>query len=155
MHHLATVIAASVLLATAAGAAPKACGDDVDGRGTAVPCDCGDVLVGSRSLTDADPLVQHPCDTTALVVDVPADRTGPTLRLAGHLVRGRGRGFGLQVLRAGSTGLHLIGPGEVRGFDVGVVAWGGTLASADGVVAAENHSDGFEVNGTGYAITAC
>src|SRR5690349_10458592 len=62
------VFAALVYLAIvpAALAGPRACGDDVDGHGTAVPCRCGDVLVSGRTLADEDAVTQAPCDGTAL-----------------------------------------------------------------------------------------
>src|SRR5690242_14867186 len=50
--------------------AGRRCGDDVDGR--RVPCDCGDVLVSSRTLSDDDPITARVCPATGLVVDVPA-----------------------------------------------------------------------------------
>src|SRR5690348_10627410 len=40
--------------------------------GDAVPCDCGDVLVSSRTLGDDDPITRRVCPATGLVIDLPA-----------------------------------------------------------------------------------
>src|SRR4029077_5744020 len=53
--------------------AAKRCGDDVGGR--AVPSDCGDVLVGARSLGDEYPIVVRICPGTGLVVSLPAGQS--------------------------------------------------------------------------------
>src|SRR5690348_5421139 len=76
-------LAAGLLsLALAAPAlAGSRCGDDVAGR--SVPCDCGDVLVSSRTLGDADPITTRTCPATGLVIDVPAGQQA-TLALGGH-----------------------------------------------------------------------
>src|SRR2546427_5221814 len=52
----AVVALCCLLLARVAPAGSRPCGNDVDGRGTAVACDCGDVLVSGRTLGDADPI---------------------------------------------------------------------------------------------------
>jgi hypothetical protein len=148
------VALACLVLASAAVAGPRRCGDDADGRGTPVPCDCGDVLVSGRTLTDDDPITQHPCDGTGLVVDVRGDGS-PVLALAGHTLVGNGHGIGIQVLRGGSGGLTITGPGAIRSFGTGVQAPTGALAAVTDVLAAENHRNGFEVNGVGYTITRC
>src|SRR5207237_5428908 len=57
------------------------CGDDVAGR--PVPCDCGDVLVSSRTLGDDDPITTRTCPATGLVIDVPAGHRA-TLALGGR-----------------------------------------------------------------------
>jgi len=49
----------------------------------------------------------------------------------------------------------IVGPGSVRGFDVGVFAPAGQLESITDVTAADNRSDGFRLNGNGYAVTRC
>jgi hypothetical protein len=155
MRRLALAVLACAVLASAAMAAPRRCGDDVDGRGTAVPCDCGDVLVSSRALGDADPVTSHRCPGTGLVVDVPADRPGPTLRLDGHLIAGDGRGFGLEVVGGGRTGLQLVGPGEIRGFVDGVFARPTTLAAVEDVLVTDGVGDGFVVAGDGVVLQGC
>ena len=150
----ATVVALScLLLARSAPAGSRRCGDDVDGRGTAVPCDCGDVLVSSRTLGDRDPITQHACDGTGLVVDLRGDAPAE-LSLAGRALEGSGQGIGIQVT-GGGGGLHLKGPGAVRAFGVGIQALTGALVAASDVLAAENHGDGFQVAGAGYVITRC
>src|SRR5206468_9885319 len=65
-----------LLLARVAPAGSRRCGDDVDGHATAVPCDCGDVLVSGRTLGDADPITQHACDGDGLLVLLPAGTAG-------------------------------------------------------------------------------
>src|SRR5438445_3223415 len=128
------------------------CGDDVDGRST--PCDCGDLLVGSRTLGDTDPITTRVCPGSGLLVNVPAGRTA-TLALAGHVLAGSRRGFGVQVLAGGDGGLTILGPGGVRGFDIGILAAGGGVMRVTDVSAAENASDGFRLAGEGYVVTGC
>jgi len=140
-------------LGSPAHAGPRRCGDDVDGRGRSVACDCGDILVGSRTLGD-DPITTRACPGTGLVVDVPSSRTA-TLDLGGHELAGSGRGFGVQVVSGGAGGLSIVGPGRIRSFDVGILAPTGGLARLAGVTAADNRSDGVRVNGAGYAVSGC
>ena len=154
MRPPALAVLVCLAVASLAHAGPRACGNDADGRGTVVPCRCGDVLVSSRTLTDDDPVTQGPCDATGLVVQITRDGDA-VLDLAGHTLQGTGHGFGLQILRGGSTGLRLKGPGAVRGFGTGVQSGRGGLASATNVLAAENVRDGFEVAGFGYTISGC
>src|ERR1051326_3594769 len=135
---------------THAGAAR--CGDDVDGR--RVPCDCGDVLAGSRTLGDADPITTRVCPGSGLLVSVPAGRSA-TLALGGHVLAGRRRGFGIQGPAGGDAGLTIVGPGGVRGFDVGILAPGGGVARVSDVTAAENATDGFRLVGEGYVVARC
>jgi hypothetical protein len=148
---LAVLALLCTVLATPAAAARR-CGDDVDGR--PVPCDCGDVLVGSHTLDARDPIIRRACPGTGLLVDVPAGRPAPTLDLGGQTLSGTGRGVGIHVVSGGDGGLVLVGPGIVRGFDLGVLAGGGQLAAAD-LVVTENAADGLTVAGTGFALTNC
>src|ERR1051325_2045480 len=90
------VLCCALAWATSAGAAR--CGDDVDGR--SVPCDCGDVLVGSHTLGDADPITTRVCPGSGLLVNVPAGRAA-ILALGGHVLAGSRRGFGIQVVAGG------------------------------------------------------
>ncbi|TMB51527.1 MAG: hypothetical protein E6J56_18945, partial [Deltaproteobacteria bacterium] len=48
-----------VVLAAGPASALRRCGDDVDGG--AVPCACGDLLVGSHRLDAADPVTTARC----------------------------------------------------------------------------------------------
>src|SRR5882724_7182171 len=144
------VLCLALTWGTPAGAAR--CGDDVDGRST--PCDCGDVLVGSRTLGDADPITTRVCPGSGLLVNVPAGGSA-TLALGGHVLAGSRRGFGIQVLAGGDAGLTIVGPGGVRGFDVGILAPGGGVARVSDVTAAENATDGFRLVGEGYVVTRC
>jgi hypothetical protein len=140
----------ALVWSTRAGAAR--CGDEVDGR--TVPCDCGDVLVASRTLGDADPITTRICPGSGLLVNVPAGQSA-TLALGGHVLAGSRRGFGIQVLAGGDGGLTILGPGGVRGFDVGILATGGGVARVAGVTAAENASDGFHLVGERYVVAGC
>jgi hypothetical protein len=142
-----------LLLGPALEAGARRCGDDVGGR--AVPCDCGDELVGSRTLGDDDPITSRVCSGPGLVVDVPAGSPAATLALGGHEIAGSGRAAGILVLGGGAGGLTLVGPGGVRGFDVGVQATPGALARVAGVRATQNRSDGFSLAGAGYVVTDC
>jgi hypothetical protein len=149
------ILSVLLLLAPAHAGGAQRCGDDVDGRGTAVRCDCGDLLVSSHTLTAADPITQHACPGTGLLVDVPAGRPGPTLSLGGQAIAGNGRGVGIEVVGGGDGGTTLQGPGTVEGFDTGVLAVHGSLARTADVLVTENRHDGFSVAGTGYVVTGC
>lgn len=135
------------------GAATRAdarrCGDDVDGRGTAVRCACGDVVVSDVRLRMDDPVAAVPCATDGLVVAAAAPIT---VTLDGVVLRGTGRGTGLRVLRGG---VLLDGPGGVEGFDVGVSAAPGALARALAVSARGNRRDGFLVRGADTLLIDC
>src|SRR5438552_8097079 len=139
-----------LLLASSGPASARRCGDDVDGR--AVPCDCGDVLVASRTLGADDAITSRVCPGSGLLVDAPPDRA-VTLTLAGHALAGSGRGFGIEVL--GGSGVAIVGPGAVRGFERGLLATRGGLARLADVTAAENASDGFDLAGDGYVVSGC
>jgi len=152
----ALVLALTLLaLAPATRAGSRVCGDDVDGRGTVVPCSCGDLLVSSRTLSADDPITQETCTGPGLLVGVPTGRTAPTLALGGRTITGSGHGAGLLVASGGDGGLTLLGPGTVRGFASGIVASPGALTRAADVVSTENRGDGFDLGGTGYAVTGC
>jgi hypothetical protein len=139
----------SVLLVRPAAAGSQRCGDDVDG--VAVPCACGDVLVGSRTLGDADPVTRDACPGSGLVVNVPGGGAA-TLDLHGYTIRGDGRGIGIDV---GHGALTLVGPGGVEGFATGIVSPRGGLVRATGVDASGNLRDGFLVAGDGWEILDC
>jgi parallel beta helix pectate lyase-like protein len=163
-------LAVLVSIASAHGAfAMRACGDDVDGHGTAVPCACGDMLVSSRTLRAADRITRKPCAATGLFV---AATGRVVIDLAGRTIRGEGQGTGIQVVRGS---LSLAGPGSIEGFGTGVLARGptalvsvlgvrfarnrmnGLYADSDGYavqgsVAEENGHDGFALGGSGYAV---
>ncbi len=140
--------------ATALGG-PRACGDDVDGHGRSVPCDCGDVLVSSHTLGDRDPITRHVCPGPGLLVRIAPGRPAPTLALGGQEVAGSRRGVGIAVVGGGAGGLTLLGPGTVRGFDVGIDAAPRALAHVDDVTLLENASDGLRAGGTGYVVSGC
>ncbi|HLK09880.1 MAG TPA: right-handed parallel beta-helix repeat-containing protein [Candidatus Binatia bacterium] len=134
---------------------PRACGDDVDGHGRVVPCDCGDVLVSSHTLGDRDPIIRHACPGPGLIVRVPARRPAPTLAFGGHEIVGSRRAAGIAVVGGGAGGLTLVGPGTVRGFDVGVEAGPRTLARVADLTLADNASDGLRAGGAGYVVSRC
>jgi hypothetical protein len=144
-----------LLVLGAARADARRCGDDVDGRGTAVPCDCGDLLVGSRTLGADDPITTRACPATGLLVQVAPDRPAATLSLGGRVLAGSGRGFGIHVLSGGTGGMTIAGPGEVRGFATGVLAARGSVARLANVTASDNRGDGFVVAGDGYSVVGC
>ncbi len=155
MRVIALTALCVLLLVPIASAGSRACGDDVDGHGRAVPCDCGDVLVSSRTLGEADPISHHSCTTTGLIVSVPRNRPAATLNLGGHTLAGGGRGIGIHVVSGGDRKLFLTGPGTIRGFDVGVFAPHGGLVRAEDVTASDNRSDGFHLGGAGYTVVRC
>jgi hypothetical protein len=141
---LALVI--SIVLVAPAGAMRR-CGDDVDGRGTSVPCACGDILVSSRTLTAADRVTHEPCPGNGVVV---AADGRVTLALSSRTLRGSGHGVGVLVLRGT---LDLTGPGTIQGFETGVLARGAAaLAEIVGVHAVDNRLDGVFAEADGYAI---
>src|SRR5213593_4078207 len=113
-----------LLLVSPALAGARRCGDDVDGQ--SVPCDCGDLLVGSRTLGDDDPITSRVCPGDGLVVRIPGGAAG-VLDLAGHVIAGSGHGVGIQMLQGGE-GFTISGPGSVTGFDTGVQATAGAIA---------------------------
>ena len=139
-----------VAAAPAAAAGPRRCGDDVGGR--AVPCDCGDVLIGSRTLGADDPITSRVCPGGGLLVAVSTGAPAARLALGGHVLAGSGRGVGIQVVGGGAGGLTIAGPGGVRGFATGIQAVNGTLARLADVVAADNATDGFVLAGEGFAL---
>jgi hypothetical protein len=139
-----------VLVASQALAGPRRCGDDV--RGKTVPCDCGDLLVSSRTFGSEDPITQRPCEGTGLLVDVPLGQPAATLTLSGQTLTGTGHGAGIHVLSGGDGGLRIIGPGTVERFGTGILAAGGELARVDGVTAADNRGDGISVGGDAFAV---
>jgi len=140
-----------VLVTCLIGARPavamRACGDDVDGRGTAVPCACGDLLVSSRTLRAADRITHKSCPGPGLLVAAP----GPvTLAFDGHTIHGEGRGIGIQVVRGT---LSLTGPGTIEGFATGVMARGPrALGSVVGMRFSRNHMWGLVVNAQDYDV---
>ena len=153
---LAAVVALScLLLARSALAGSRRCGDDIDGRGTAVPCDCGDVLVSSRTLGDADPITQHACDGDGLLVLLPAGTAGAVLDLGNHILEGDHQGVGIRVVSGGDRALTLKGPGAVRRFRIGIDAPAGALGQVSHVIAADNDADGFNVAGKEFTIRSC
>ena len=125
----------------------RACGDDVDGRGRAVPCACGDLLVSSRTLGAADRITHGPCPGMGLLVVAP----GPvTLAFDGRTIRGQGQGMGILVARGS---LSLQGPGAIEGFATGVLARGPhALASVVGMRFSRNHMDGLFAQSNGYTV---
>src|SRR6185295_19264083 len=142
----------SLVFATSVLAGPRPCGDEVSGR--AVPCSCGDVLVSSRTLGPDDPVTREPCAGSGLMVDVPSDAPAATLNLGGQAITGSGRGVGIQVLRGGSAGLRVVGPGSIRGFAVGLLA-SGALSYAGNVTAEGNGRDGISIAGEDYEVSSC
>src|SRR3989442_1144966 len=150
MRSFVLALLCCALLAPAATAGPSRCGDDVGGH--AVPCDCGDVLVGSRTLGADDPITSRACPGAGLLVAVLPGGPAATLALAGHVIVGSGHGVGIQVVGGGAGGLTITGPGGVRGFATGIQAVNGTLARLADVVAADNVADGCIVAGEGFAI---
>jgi hypothetical protein len=149
----AVILLSCLLLVGTPAAGSRRCGDDVGGR--AVPCDCGDLLVGSRTLGPDDPLTQRVCEGTGLLVDVAPERPAPTLALGGHVLTGSGRGVGIHVVGGGAGGLTIVGPGSVTGFDQGILAANGSLAALEQVTAADNQHDGITIAGSGYRVQAC
>jgi len=122
------------------------CGDNV-------PCDCGDVLVSSRTLDDADPITSRVCPATGLVIDVPPGREA-TLTLGGRNLHGAGRGFGIQVVGGGAR-VSIVGPGAVQGFGTGILATRGGIARVANVTVVQNTGDGISIVGDGYAVSDC
>jgi hypothetical protein len=145
------VVVLCLVLSGGLAHAVRRCGDDVDGR--AVPCDCGDVLVSSRTLGGDDPITSRTCPGAGLLVDLPPGRSA-TLALGGRNLVGSGRGYGVQVFRGGD-GLAIVGPGAVQRFGVGVFANRGGVTKIADVTAAENAGDGFDIVGDGYAVSGC
>ena len=134
-----------VVLAAGPASAFRRCGDDVDGG--AVPCACGDLLVGSHRLDAADPVTTARCPGNGLVVN----GRGPiTLDLGGRTIAGNGQGVGVLVVHGT---LSLVGPGSIERFETGVRAEGDApLASVTAVRVADNRLDGLVAHAEGYAL---
>lgn len=145
---------AVLLLGSPAAAGSRRCGDDVDGPGRNVPCACGDVLVGSRTLGSEDPITQQVCAGDGLLVRIPPGQPPATLQLGGQTIGGSARGVGIKVLDGGTEGLTIAGPGTVIGFTTGVQARRGLAAVRD-VSATGNIADGFDLAGDGYQLRNC
>src|SRR5262245_21098656 len=154
MRPLACFLGGAALLAVSAPrfAAARACGD-VDGKGE-IPCACGDVLVGSRTLSAADPITQGPCEGDGLIVRIPPSRPGATLGLGGQTISGSGRGIGIHVQSGVADQLTIAGPGVVRSFDVGVLGTG-TIRAVEDIVSADHRTDGFCLTGVGFTVSGC
>src|SRR5438132_10627213 len=135
----------SIVLAAGPASAFRRCGDDVDGR--AVPCACGDLLVGSHRLGPTDPVTTSRCAGNGLVVD----GSGPvTLDLGGRTIAGNGQGVGVLVVHGT---LSLVGPGSIERFETGVRAEGDApLARVTAVRVADNRLDGLAAHAEGYAL---
>lgn len=152
-RRLVAGLAACLVLGAAGAAAAKRCGDDVDGAD--VPCACGDEVVASTVLGD-DPIVRAPCPFDGLLLRSRDGASGLVLDLAGHTLRGDGRGIGLRVLDGGPGGASIISrgaPAALDGFDDGIVARG-----QDGVALIEDlairgsRRDGLRVTGRGFIV---
>src|SRR5262245_41202942 len=144
---------AFVVLLAPGHVAARACGD-VDDTGRKTPCACGDVLVGSTTLSADDPVTREPCEGDGLIVRIPPSLSGAVLDLGGRTISGRGRGIGLHVQGGGKDGLTITGPGVIREFDVGVLATG-TVHLVTDVVCAAHRTDGFRLTGAGFTVSGC
>jgi len=140
------------LLLVSPALAARRCGDDVDGR--TIPCDCGDVLVGSRTLGDDDPITSRVCPGDGLLVRIPRGAEG-VLALSGHVIAGSSHGVGIQVLQGGEHGFTITGPGIVSGFDTGVQATTGAIARIADISSSGNRLDGFSIVSVGSVVTGC
>ncbi len=141
-----------VCLFFAGSASAKLCGDDVDG--VDVPCACGDTVVGDLVI-DGDPVTEAVCEGNGLLVKA-AGLAPLQIDLAGHLIRGAGRGQGVMVLFGGEGGARIVSSGSsamLSGFETGVVALGAnTLQLLDNIVVADAKRDGVRVRSDGCTI---
>lgn len=148
-----SVSALIVLAGLAGAAAAKRCGDDVGG--VDVPCACGDEVVSSTVLGD-DPVVRSTCRFDGLLLRATDDRTSLVLDLAGHTLRGKGRGIGLRVVNGGPGGASIISrgaPGTLDGFDDGIVARGRDgIALIQDVAIRGSQRDGMRVTGRDFVV---
>lgn len=170
------VLGLTAVVALAGSAAAKRCGDNVDGLD--VPCACGDEVVASTVLGD-DPVVHSTCPFDGLLIRATDEGASLEIDLAGHTLRGKGRGIGLRVIGGGPGGASIVsrgGTAVLEGFDDGIVARGSDgvaliqdlairASRRDGIrvtgrdfvvrrVTVEgSHRDGFAVGGTGFEVT--
>ena len=149
--------AAAALLLTWLAAAPTQavlCGDAVGG--VDVPCDCGDVVVSSLTLDDADPVTRTVCANDGLIVRAAGARAAIRVDLRGYTLRGSGRGSGVDVDDGGPGGTRIVsegGPATLLGFDDGVTARGPeAVALLQDVVVRGSRRDGVRISGRGYVI---
>jgi hypothetical protein len=151
---LAGALALALVVGLHGAAAAKRCGDDVDGAD--VPCACGDEVVASTVLGD-DPVVRTTCPYDGLLIRSRDDGASLVLDLAGHTLRGRGRGIGLRVLSGGPGGAGIISrggtPAVLEGFDDGIVARGRDgIAVIQDLAIRGSRRDGVRVTGRDFVI---
>jgi hypothetical protein len=150
---LATALVLTAVVALAGPAVAKRCGDDVDGAD--VPCACGDEVVSSTVLGD-DPVVRTVCPYDGLLIRTRDEATSIVLDLAGHTLRGRGRGVGLRVLGGGPGGATIISsgaPAALEGFDDGIVARGRDgIAVVQDLAIRGSRRDGMRVTGRDFVV---
>ena len=82
--------------------------------GGPVPCECGDTLVASRTLSGVDPITTTVCPGDGLVVE----GNNLTLDLGGHTIQG-GPSSGVGVVVDGLSSSDIRG-GTVSGFEFGI-----------------------------------
>ncbi|HSP95946.1 MAG TPA: right-handed parallel beta-helix repeat-containing protein [Candidatus Dormibacteraeota bacterium] len=149
----ASLLGLAAVVGLASAAAGKRCGDDVDGAD--VPCACGDEVVASTVLGN-DPVIGATCPYDGLLIRAAGEGASLELDLAGHTLRGKGRGVGLRVLDGGPGGASIVsrgGPGALEGFDDGIVARGRDgVALVQDLAIRGSRRDGLRVTGRDFAV---
>lgn len=147
------LVGIAAVVGVAGSAFGKRCGDDVDGAD--VPCACGDEVVASTVLGD-DPVTRATCPYDGLLVRAAAAGASLELDLAGHTLRGNGRGAGLRVLDGGPGGASIVsraGPATLEGFDDGIVARGRDgIALVQDLAIRGSGRDGLRVTGRDFVV---
>ena len=146
-------LALAVALGSAVAASAKRCGDDVDG--VDVPCACGDEVVASTVLRD-DPITTATCPYDGLLIRAADPGASLELDLAGHTLRGKGRGIGLRIIDGGPGGASIVsrgGTGSLEGFDDGIVARGRDgIALVQDLTIRGSKRDGLRVTGRDFVV---
>lgn len=140
-------------LSTAAPAAAKFCGDDVDGQD--VDCACGDVVVSSVVLA-ADPVVAEQCDADGLVVRSTHPGVPITVDLNGKTLRGGKKGTAIWIVDGGEGGARIVssaGRAAIVGFRDGVVARGPRgISLVENLDVSNSDRDGVRLEGADYEV---
>jgi hypothetical protein len=133
---LIAILGLLVMIASGAGAAVIAppCGG-------ATPCDCGNRVIASRTLTPADPVTTTVCTGNGLFV-----AGGVTLDLGGRTITGDGMGADVGITIEGGAANAIIQNGRVTGFGTGVATFSTATSSTLATLRIYGNGTGIRIN---------